>query len=290
MSKQEEEIAMAGVKVSNHGRGRFQEAFTLVELLVVIAIIALLMAVLLPALGKARKQARNVVCQSNLKQWGLMFAMYCERNDSYFFSGQINGSFIAGANFGRYWRVIMKPYSQNKKMWLCPEASKPQAVGGMPDEGAMSDVAWEYDHDVGSYGLNGWVLNPPGSVPDVYSRGPLTYFWGTNLVKGMTNVPVFSDMWLVDAWPKETDAPTTRGTCPGDSQTFNANEMQRVCVNRHNGNVTINFMDGSVRKVGLKELWTLKWHKMYNVNGPWTKAGGVWAEDWPQWMRQFTDY
>ncbi len=290
MSEKEGEIAMTGVEVSKHERGRFLRAFTLVELLVVIAIIALLMAVLMPALSKARKQARVTVCQSNLKQWGLMFSMYCDRNEGYYFSGQINGSFIAGANFGRYWRVIMKPYSQNKKMWLCPEALKPQAIGGMPDVGANSDVAWEYDHDVGSYGLNGWILNPPTDAPDVYSRGPLNYFWRTNMNKGATNVPVFSDMWLVDAWPKDTDAPTMAGNCPGDPQTFTMNEMQRVCVNRHNAYINVLFTDSSVRKVGLKEIWTLKWHKMYNVNGPWTKAGGVWAEDWPDWMRPFTDY
>ena len=35
------------------------------------------------------------------------------------------------------------------------------------------------------------------------------------------------------------------------------------------------FCDWSVRTVGLKELWTLKWHKTFNVNGPYTKAGGM---------------
>jgi hypothetical protein len=50
------------------------------------------------------------------------------------------------------------------------------------------------------------------------------------------------------------------------------------------------FMDWSVRKVGLKELWTLKWHRSYDTAGPWTKAGGVKPEDWPQWMRIFKDY
>jgi hypothetical protein len=49
-------------------------------------------------------------------------------------------------------------------------------------------------------------------------------------------------------------------------------------------------MDWSVRKVGLKELWTLKWHGQYDTDGPWTKRGGVKPEDWPQWMRRFKDY
>lgn len=61
-------------------------AFTLIELLVVISIIGLLMAILLPALRKARELARASVCMSHLRQWGTVFFMYTDDNDSKFWT------------------------------------------------------------------------------------------------------------------------------------------------------------------------------------------------------------
>jgi hypothetical protein len=66
--------------------------------------------------------------------------------------------------------------------------------------------------------------------------------------------------------------------------------MWPFCINRHNGHVNTPFLDWSVRKVGLKELWVLKWHDEFDTAGRWTKAGGVKPEDWPLWMRSFRDY
>ncbi len=63
------------------------KGFTLIELLVVIAIIAILM----PALQRVKKQARAVACQMNLKQWSLIWSMYCQDNDGYRLSGAGEG-------------------------------------------------------------------------------------------------------------------------------------------------------------------------------------------------------
>ena len=65
-----------------HGRS-YRLGFTLVELLVVISIIALLLAILIPSLGKARTQAKKVVCLSNLRQLGVYDHMYQINNDDY---------------------------------------------------------------------------------------------------------------------------------------------------------------------------------------------------------------
>ncbi len=65
-------------------RIRRDHAFTLIELLVVIAIIALLMAILMPGLSRAREQARRSVCKSNLRQQYVACSMYMDDNNAYF--------------------------------------------------------------------------------------------------------------------------------------------------------------------------------------------------------------
>jgi len=66
--------------------------------------------------------------------------------------------------------------------------------------------------------------------------------------------------------------------------------MYHFVINRHNGGINILFMDWSARKAGLKELWTLKWHREFDTTNFWTIAGGVKPTDWPEWMRKFKDY
>jgi len=83
-----------------------RRGFTLIELLVVISIISLLMAILMPALSRVKKQAQAAVCLSNLKQIGLAAALYSEEYDSYIPRG-------AGGS-GDIWFVQFLPYVGHK--------------------------------------------------------------------------------------------------------------------------------------------------------------------------------
>lgn len=265
-----------------------KKGFTLIELLVVIAIIALLMSILMPALARVRRHARGVACMSNLNQWGLIWHMYCSDNNGFWLSGEINGT-TTGAGSGRWWFLpISERYEQEPKMRVCPEATKPS---GQDNIGIWHNQAWQTGEYIGSYGPNGWMCNLSAGRNGIWGRDGRDQYWRRPDVPGASNVPLFLEMWWVDAWPRHTDPPAEfTGTTFGIHGQANVAEMQRVCVDRHGGFQNSLFCDFSVRKVGLKELWTLKWHRTYHVHGPYTKAGGMQQDQWPQWMQRFKDY
>ena len=102
-------------------------------------------------------------------------------------------------------------------------------------------------------------------------------------------MPVLLDCVYMDAGPHSFDSPPVY---EGEIGPFG--DMKFFCIDRHDGGINTLFLDFSVRKVGLKELWTLQWHPGWSArmrsHSPWTKAGGVQPEDWPKWMRGFKDY
>jgi prepilin-type N-terminal cleavage/methylation domain-containing protein len=110
------------MRICSSGQRRYRRpAFTLVELLVVIGIIAVLIALLLPSLNKARRHARGIACAANVRQLVSATIMYANENRQYFPSyNEINGS---GQHVpGSHWAELLSPYLQGSKdIWIDPE-------------------------------------------------------------------------------------------------------------------------------------------------------------------------
>ena len=134
-----------------HGR---QRAFTLIELLVVIAIIAILAALLLPALGRAKQRAHATACLSGVRQIGMGSRMYADEH---------NDLLPRSAHQGASWVLTLQPYVNGTNLWRCPKDA---------------NLTRHY-----SYALNDFLLPPPAWVggPD-YSKttripSPADTFW-----------------------------------------------------------------------------------------------------------------
>jgi len=279
---------------------RSRRGFTLIELLVVIAIIALLMAILMPALARVKKQAQSVTCQAKLKQWGLIFKLYTDDHDGYFNEGW------GGNETTLYPNALRSYYKNDLNMLLCPTATREMendydwgtfkaAVRTLQTPGGGS---FRY---VFSYCINSWtnyMHNDRGARWEEWfwknTQNNTTVIPDTRTTEGKrvsTNkIPVLGDGTWHDGWPRHTDSPSLTMDAFGIMDQGTSGEMNHFCIDRHNGFCNMLFMDWSVRNVGLKELWTLKWHRSYVTAGPWTRAGGVSPGDWPRWLQRYKDY
>jgi prepilin-type N-terminal cleavage/methylation domain-containing protein/prepilin-type processing-associated H-X9-DG protein len=107
-------------------------AFTLIELLVVIAIIAILAAMLLPALAKAKARAQQAVCLSNLRQWGLASILYVDDNNETFPLPKYQSSYVIGNDADNPIWSDMYPYhnaNEGDDVWF---NALPSFVASMP--------------------------------------------------------------------------------------------------------------------------------------------------------------
>jgi prepilin-type processing-associated H-X9-DG protein len=138
----------------------------------------------------------------------------------------------------------------------------------------------------GSYGLNRWLfkgfhLTFLDTVMVRHGRIDLDVL----SLRGRDGIPVLLDGMSPGSDPRDIHPPPSEGESDHAST-----GIQDFCMNRHNGFVNGLFLDWSVRKVGVKELWTLNWYTEFNRAGRWTTAGGMKRENWPRWMRKFQDY
>jgi len=286
---------------------RKRQAFTLIELLVVISVIALLLSILMPSLQKAKERAKAVVCQQNLKQWGYIFGLYTEEYNGSFMEGLKRGcteswqECLTGslpcphpppprldANVWMEWIDLLRNYhkpnflmgkpSYENKFQCCPSATKPMTEGGrnpFAAWGTFDDNRWVGEFgDYGSYGINMFCYNLPNNSNRNYWRS-------TTSAKSPFRVPLLLDSQWVGGTPVHDHSPPSF-----DGQMW-GNGMVRFCLNRHPGH-TINavFLDFNVRKVGLKELWELNWHRNWN---PDNDPPPDWSTEAP-WMENFKDY
>jgi len=247
-----------------------KRGFTLIELLVVIAIIALLMSILMPALAKARKMTKSAMCMSNLKQWGSFFSMYTD---------DFSGKFMGGRNIeGQNWWQVLEPYYKDRKLLLCPMANNPnkESKDGNGNYGTWGPT-W-FNGYYGSYGMNEWVCNPVFKSGATPMYGDNKKYWRSTNVKGQSSIPLLADSWWDQAWAEAFD---TIPDYPGMWDIAGTgDDMGHFLVMRHDGIINMLFMDYTVRKVSLKDVWYLNWNRLTDTENAPTES------DLPEWLQK----
>jgi len=120
---------------------RTEKAFTLIELLVVIAIIAILAAMLLPALAKAKESGKRIACLNNLRQLSIATQIYV--SDS-------QGFYPPRSSTSRWPNVLYDNYGRSLNLLLCTDEITPPASNGSTSSNNVADAAPR------SYFINGW--------------------------------------------------------------------------------------------------------------------------------------
>ncbi|HEV8605020.1 MAG TPA: hypothetical protein VGQ99_06620, partial [Tepidisphaeraceae bacterium] len=225
-------------------------------------IIAVLIAILLPTLQRARGQARSVYCLSNLRQMGFAFQMY--QNDSR------QKSFFYRADYQTFWMTVLLKYQgKSPRIRNCPETTEPSYGWGSVFEywGPDPSNPWMLEH-TGSYAFNGWLYR---LFPDK-TGGGLQYGIGSPNdfillpTKESSNVPVFADSTWVDTWPKDTDPPPTNPLYDGQppAPTGPPYTMRRVTIPRHlRSRCNVVFLDGNAQSLPIRGLYKLQWSKTF---------------------------